>query len=54
MNLDTHLVQLGDELRYGKAGLDVDLAIVTRDRNHKLASHQVEALVSHDKRSNVY
>ena len=47
MNDNTHLVQLGDELRYGKTGLDVDLAIVTRDRNHKLAPHQVEALISH-------
>ena len=47
MNLDTHLVQLGDELRYGKTGLDVDLAVIAGDRNHKLASHQVEALISH-------
>ena len=45
MNLDAHLVQLGDELRYGKTGLDVDLAIVTRDRKHQLTPHQVEALI---------
>ena len=49
MGFATHLVQLGDELRYGKTGLDVDLAIVTRDRNHQLAPHQVEAFISHSK-----
>jgi len=36
-------------LRYGKAGLDVDLAIVAGDRNHKLAPHQVKAFISHSK-----
>jgi len=49
MNDNTHLVQLGNELRYGKSGLDVDLAVIARDRNHKLAPHQVEAFISHSK-----
>ena len=47
MNLDAHLVQLGDELRYGKTGLDVDLAVIAGDRKHKLAPNQVETLISH-------
>ena len=47
MNLDTHPVQLGDELRYGKTGLDVDLAVIAGDRKHKLAPNQVETLISH-------